>query len=195
MLGGREYGTLAAMSGGRDGEKWDAAQEGAELITEGELDEAVAELERVVGDDPKNEYAYYFLGAAHFEKGAFDKAMKASLKALEIAPEYLGAMVQLGHSLRMMGRHQEAIRVARQLLAKNKDDGDALYLLGLSHYARGERAAAAEYLNRFLATKPELEVANEVHGLLQVLTGNVVRDEDEGEGGAGGPTGPDRSLN
>lgn len=183
-----------AMSGGasmRDGEKWDAAQEGAELIAEGEIDEAIAELERVLDRDPKNEYAYYFLGAAHFEKGAFEKAMKASLKALEIAPEYLGALVQLGHTLRMMGRHQEAIRVARQLLAKNKDDGDALYLLGLSHYARGERSAAAEYLNRFLATKPELEVANEVHGLLQVLRGDVVPSEDD-EGGGGGP---DRSLN
>lgn len=183
-----------AMSGvgsTRDGEKWDAAQEGAELIAEGEVDEAIAQLEEVIGRDPENEYAYYFLGAAHFEKGAFDKAMKASVKALEIAPGYLGAMVQLGHSLRMMGRYQEAIRVARQLLAKNKDDGDALYLLGLAHYARGERAAAAEYLNRFLATKPELEVANEVHGLLQVLRGDVVpSDEDEGSGG-----GPDRSLN
>ena len=182
------------MSGQRDGEKWDAAQEGAELIAEGEIDAAISELEGVIDRDPKNEYAYYFLGAAHFEKGAFDKAMKASVKALEIAPQYLGALVQLGHSLRMMGRHQEAIRVARQLLAQNKDDGDALYLLGLSHYARGERAAATEYLNRFLATKPELEVANEVTGLLQVLRGDVEpSDEEGGDGGAGG--GPDRSLN
>jgi tetratricopeptide (TPR) repeat protein len=159
--------------------RWDAAQEGAELLRDGERDAAIAELERVIEDDPRNEYAYFFLGSAHFDKGHFDKAMKASLKALELAPQYLGAMVQLGHSLRMLGRHGEAIRVARQLLAKNGDDGDALYLLGLCHYARGERAAAIEYLTRFLETRPELEVANEVNGLLQVLRGEVETRDDE----------------
>lgn len=169
--------------------KWEAAEEGAELLRDGEVDAAIRELERVIDEDARNEYAYFFLGSAHFEKGAFDKAMKASLEALAIAPEYLGAMVQLGHSLRMLGRHQEAIRVSRQILARHPHDGDALYLLGLSHYARGERAAAAEYLTRFLTTRPELEVANEVNGLLQMLRGNPP-DEDASEEG-----GPDPRLN
>ncbi len=159
--------------------KWDAAQEGAELLRDGEREAAIAALEQVIEEDPRNEYAYFFLGSAHFDKGNFDKAMKASLKALELAPEYLGAMVQLGHSLRMLGRHGVAIRVARQLLTKNSDDADALYLLGLCHYARGERAAAVEYLTRFLGTRPEVEVANEVHGLIQVLRGEVEAREDE----------------
>lgn len=159
--------------------RWDAAQEGAELLRDGERDAAIAALERAIEDDPRNEYAYFFLGSAHFDKGQFDKAMKASLEALALAPDYLGAMVQLGHSLRMLGRHTEAIRVARQLLAKNANDGDALYLLGLSHYARGERAAAVEYLTRFLGTRPELEAANEVQGLIQVLRGEVEPHDDQ----------------
>lgn len=170
------------MSSTRDGEKWDAAQEGAELLRDGQVDAAIVELERVLGEDAKNEYALFFLGSAHFEKGTFDKALKAYLAALEIAPQYLGAMVSLGHTLRMLGRHQESIRVARQILQRAPDDGDALYLLGLAHYARGERAAAAEYLERFLQTRPEVEVANEVHGLLQVLRGDTEQ-------------GPDPSLN
>jgi tetratricopeptide (TPR) repeat protein len=161
------------MSGGTHEEKWEAAQEGAELLREGELDAAIVELERVIDGDPANEYAFFFLGSAHFEKNAFEKALKAYLKALEIAPAYLGAMVSLGHTLRMLGRHQEAIRVARQILARAPEDGDALHLLGLSHYARGERAAAAQYLERYLATRPELEAANEIQGLLQVLRGEV----------------------
>ncbi len=164
--------------GAEETSKWDAAQEGAELLREGELDAAQAELERVVEADPQNEYAYHFLGSVHFEKGAFDKALKACVRALEIAPAYLGAMVTLGHSLRMLGRPGEAIRVGRQILTRAPDDGDALYLLGLSHYARGERAAAAQHLRRFLGTRPELEVANEVQGLLKVLEGDAQKDED-----------------
>jgi cytochrome c-type biogenesis protein CcmH/NrfG len=168
---------MSAGTNDRDGAKWDAAQEGAELLREGEVEAAIRDLETVIAKDPQNEYAYYFLGSAHFEKSHFDKAMKAYLKALEIAPQYLGAMASLGHTLRMLGRHQEAIRVARQILARAPDDGDALYLLGLAHYARGERAAAQEYLSRFLQTKPEVEVANEVQGLLQILSGDATTSD------------------
>lgn len=158
--------------------KWDVVEEASELLRDGELDAAKAALEAVLEADERNEYAYFFLGTVHFERGAFDKATKAFLKALEIAPEYLGAMNSLGHSLRLMGRHTDALRVGRQILARAPDDGDGLYLMGLTHYARGERAAAERYLRRFLESRPELEVANEVQGLLEVLSGNVVREDE-----------------
>lgn len=154
-----------------NGVRWEAAQEGAELLREGEIDAAVAELEGVVTRAPENEYALYFLGAAHFEGGRFDKAMKAYLAAVAIKPGYLGALAGVGHSLRMLGRHDDSLRVAKQILLKSKADPEGLYLAGLAHFARGEGAAAAQYLERFLATKPEVETAQEVAGLLDVLRG------------------------
>lgn len=164
-------------------DRWDAAQEGAELLREGEADAAVEELERVIASDADNEYAFFFLGSAHFEKGRFDKAMKAYLRALEIAPTYLGALVSLGHTLRVTGKFGEALRVGREALERSPDDGDALHLIALVHYARGEKAAAVKYLERFLASKPELEAANEAEGLLRMLRGQI----DE--------TKPDHELN
>lgn len=155
------------------GDRWDAAQEGAELLREGEVDRAIDELERVVADDPSNEYGFFFLGSAHFEKQRFEKAMKAYLRALEIAPDYLGALVHLGHTLRMLGKYGEAMRVAREALERSSDDPDALYLLAMVHYARGEKAAAVKYLELFLATRPELEAANEAEGLLRMLRGQI----------------------
>ena len=109
--------------------------------------------------------------------------MKAYLSALEIAPTYLGALVHLGHTLRMMGKLPEALRVGRQALERSPEDGDVLHLLGLIHYARGEKAAAIKYFERFLGTKPELEAANEAEGLLRMLRGQI----DE--------TKPDHELN
>ncbi len=155
----------------RNGDRWESAQEGAELLREHEVDAAVAELEAVVKREPDNEYALFFLGSAHFEGGRFDRAMKAYLAAVNVKPDYLGALAGVGHSLRMLGRHDEALRVARQILLKAKDDPEGLHLAGLAHFARGEGAAAAQYLERFLATKPEVEVAQEVAGLLDVLRG------------------------
>lgn len=154
-----------------NGDRWEAAQEGAELLREGDVEGAVRELTSVVTREPDNEYAFFFLGAAHFEAGRFDKAMKAYLRAAEIKPGYLGALAGVGHSLRMLGKHDEALRVAKQILLKSKDDPDGLYLAGLAFYARGEAAAAMRYLERYLATRPELESQNEAMGLLEILRG------------------------
>jgi Flp pilus assembly protein TadD len=163
-----------------NGERWEAAQEGAELLREGDVAGAVRELEALVLREPANEYALFFLGAAHFEAGRFDKAMKAYLGAANLAPAYVGALAGLGHSLRMLGKHDEALRVAKQILLRDKQDPEGLYLAGLAHYARGEGAAALQYLERYLATRPELESQNEAMGLLEVLRGQFERlDPDE----------------
>src|SRR5690242_12732532 len=102
-----------------DEERWDAAEEGAELLRENEIPAAIAELERVIAADPDNAYAYYFLGAAHFEAGRFEKSLKAYLIALEKSPGYLGAMVHAGHALRMLGRYDQALRMGREVLARD----------------------------------------------------------------------------
>jgi tetratricopeptide (TPR) repeat protein len=83
------------------------------------------------------------------------------------------ALIGAGWALHALGRYREALKVGRQLLLKVKEDPDGLYLLGLCHYAMGDRAAALGYLTRFLQTRPELEVALEVDGLIKVLRGEL----------------------
>lgn len=153
---------------------WDEAQEGAELVSEGEYAQAVDVLTDLIARDPLNEYGYYYLGCAHFELEQFDKALKAYVKALELVPTYLGAMVHAGHTLRMLGRYNEAIRMAHEVLARAAGDPDALFLIGASSFARGDNAQAQDYLERFLHTNPELEVATEVEGMLQIIRNKLV---------------------
>jgi tetratricopeptide (TPR) repeat protein len=150
-------------------EHWDAAQEAAELVSEGEYERALAMLVDLLRAEPDNEYAYYYLGAAHYELEHYDRSLAAYVKALELVPTYLGAMVHAGHSLRMLGRYPEAIRMARQVLARASNDPDALFLIGASSFARGDDAQAQAFLERFLQTNPELEVATEVEGMLQLM--------------------------
>jgi tetratricopeptide (TPR) repeat protein len=92
-------------------------------------------------------------------------------------------MVNLGHTLRLLGRHDEAIRLGREILARSPEDGDALYLLGLTYFARGDGAAASSHLERFLQTRPEAEIALEVSGMLQTLRGEVVPFAEPGGAG------------
>jgi tetratricopeptide (TPR) repeat protein len=148
---------------------WDVAQEGAELVSEGEYERAVSVLSQLIAEQPDNEYGYYYLGCAHYELEQFDKALKCYVRALELVPTYLGAMLHAGHTLRMLGRYNEAIRMAHQVLARAPGDPDALYLIGASSFARGDNAQAQDYLERYLHTNPELEVATEVEGMLQII--------------------------
>lgn len=156
-----------------DEDAFEQAQEGAELVAEGEYDEALRLLGAVLQAHPDNEYAHYYAGAAHYEKGDFVKALRSYLSALERAPRYLGAMVNAGHTLRMLGRYGEAIRMGKQALAVAERDADALYLIGVCHFARGDNRAAEEYLARFLATRPEPELVAEVEGMIQVIHDQV----------------------
>ena len=144
-----------------------------EALREGDADEALPLLEEAIRVDSRNPYAAFFLGEAWFAKQGWDKALRAYVRALELRPNYLGAMLGAGHALRMMGRLDHAIRMARQILGQQKDNPDGLYLLGLAHYQRGDRADAERWLNRFVDTRPEIEVAMEVEGLLQILRGEA----------------------
>ncbi|MGD8607364.1 MAG: tetratricopeptide repeat protein [Myxococcales bacterium] len=154
--------------------RWEAAEEGIELLHAGDADRAIDELLRVVRDDPENEYAYHFLGHAYFEKEAFPEALKSYVEALRLAPDYVGAMVGAGQTLRMMGEYDRAIRMGRRVLEIRQDDPDALFLVGAAHFQKGENQPAKQYLERFLETNPELEVALEVEGMLQVVRGEVL---------------------
>jgi tetratricopeptide (TPR) repeat protein len=160
-------------------ERWDAVEEGAELLQTGELEEAVAELMRVTEAQPENDLAHNLLGTAFFEKRDYEKALKCYVRALEISPKFVGAMVGAGQSLRMLGRAEHALRLARQALLVSKEDPDALFLAGCLCYARGEGHAAKTYLDRFLETKPEIEAAIEARGMLKSIMGDDAPFEEQ----------------
>lgn len=166
----------------RDRAFWEAAEEGAELMSEGETLAAIRALEQVVAGDPQNHYALFFLGSALMEEGEHARALKAFVSALSLKADYPGALIGAGWALHSLGRYREAIRVGKQVLARSKEDPDALYLMGLCHYAQGDNAIALQYLSRFLNTRPEIEVAMEAEAVMRVLRGEAEelpdRDDD-----------------
>lgn len=164
-----------------DAKRWEEVEEGIELIQIGEFENALQELSTVAEVNPANEYAHYFLGVAYYELKDHSRALKCYVKAIDAKPHYIGAMIGAGQSLRLLGDHDRALRMGQQVLRIKKEDPDALYLVGLVHFQRGETMLARAALERFAATGPEAEVAMEVEGLLQVLRGEAQTVEDGGE--------------
>jgi tetratricopeptide (TPR) repeat protein len=111
--------------------------------------------------------------------GELEAARDAYRACLQLARMHLGARVALTHVLRQLGDARGAIREGMAALSHSPGDGDALYALGLAHHARGDDAAARKYLEAFLETNPEFEVAVETRGLLAELGGaRPPRSED-----------------
>jgi Tfp pilus assembly protein PilF len=150
---------------------WTAVEEATELLHEERFREALAELRDVIRADPKNPYAYYFLGIGFFEIGEVEAARDAYVACLKVAPTHLGARVALSHVLRGTGDVRGALREGLAALSQAPGDGDALHAVGLAYHARGDEAAAAKYLDAFLETGPEFEVAVETRALLAAIKG------------------------
>lgn len=156
----------------REGDAWDAVEEAAELLHEERYREAMADLRRVLADDPRNPYAYYLLGVAFFEVGEHEAARDAYAACLRLAPQYLGARVALSHVLRILGDLRGALREGAAALSQSPGDPDALHALGLAYHARGDLLAARKYLEAFLEAGPEFEAAVEVRALLESISGH-----------------------
>jgi Flp pilus assembly protein TadD len=148
---------------------WDAVEEATELLHEERFHDALTVLRDVIRRSPSNPYAYYFLGIALYEVGEMEPARDAYRAALRLAPEHLGARVALSHVLRQLGDAREAIKEGTLALSQAPGDGEALHAVGLAYLERGDDAAAKKYLEAFLDTRPELEVAVEVRAVLAKL--------------------------
>jgi thioredoxin-like negative regulator of GroEL len=159
----------------RDASQWTAVEEAVELLHEERSREALIELREVLKADPKNAYAYFFLGVAFFTSGEIEAARDAYAACLKLAPDHLGANVATCHVLRILGDLRSAVRQGMATLSKAPGDPDALYALGLAHHARGDDVAATRCLEAFLAAKPEFELSVQVRELLAKMNG--VEDE------------------
>jgi tetratricopeptide (TPR) repeat protein len=160
----------AADDEARDRKHWEAVEDATELLHEERFREAMVSLRNVITRDAKNSYAYYFLGIAFFEVGELEPSRDAYRACLTIAPLHLGARVALTHVLRQMGDLREALKEGLAALSQAPGDADALHAIGLVYLARGDETAARRYLEAFLGTKPEFEVATEVRAILDDLS-------------------------
>lgn len=98
-------------------------------------------------------------GEAHPEMGDLPPAVAdriASISSyLETAPDDLGARKQLGYTYLGASRFVEAFQQAEEILARQPEDPDGLYMQGLVRLTMGQTEVAEQLLQRALATDPD----------------------------------------
>jgi tetratricopeptide (TPR) repeat protein len=123
---------------------------GWELVTQGDLNGAMASAEQTLELDGDSPDAHNLIGYIHAANGNLDMALEHYRQAIELDEHYLEAMLNAAELLiHPLGSFEEAIRVLDQALesCQTADDiADASVLKVDALLQQGDRAAAAELL-------------------------------------------------
>ena len=72
---------------------------GIDYGNKGMLDEAIAEFNRVIANEPNYADTYFYRGSVYYFKGQYDQAISDFSKVTEIKPNYADAYLNRGVSL------------------------------------------------------------------------------------------------
>ncbi|MSP26246.1 MAG: tetratricopeptide repeat protein [Myxococcales bacterium] len=150
-----------------DEQQWQAVEEATELLLEGNHEAALRELHVAIAADPRNGYAFHYVGVALDELERDMPARDAFRAAVRLCPNYLAARIGLSHSLRKLGELRDALREAAEALRRFPDDGEAHHAMGMALAARGDKGRAREHFERYLDQKPEIDAAMEVRAMIE----------------------------
>jgi rhomboid protease GluP len=117
-----------------------------DLIQKGQMDQAVASLERATVEKPKDATTLMLLGSIYLDKRDFAKAETALQKAVTIKPDYFAAQFNLGQAQLQLGKAgpaETSLQAAVRLDPKSFDAQQAL-AQALHDQGKNDEAAAAQ---------------------------------------------------
>jgi len=136
-------------------------------------DEAQAEFDTVVAEDPEDTAALQYLGLIAQEQGDYDRAVEFYDRALAIDPTDPDVKVDRASALLELGKPEEAKQSLDEVLAERPDDPRANLFAGIAEYRTGEYEAAIDRLDRAKKLDPSLEThATYYAGLSAAFLGN-----------------------
>jgi tetratricopeptide (TPR) repeat protein len=127
-----------------------------QLLTEGQSNEALKLVQRVLKENENNAEAWYYLGIVFNQIGDFRKAENAFEHAIKIQPDLAAeAYARLGFALALRNRLSDAGQAARKALLEDSRKTFALYTLGLVGLRSGARDEALKNANAVIAFAPD----------------------------------------
>lgn len=112
-----------------------------------QYDEAAKAYELGLKYQPESADALYRLGWCLGELGQYQAALAPLQKVLTLKPDHFNAQRELGYAKYCLKNYAEAISIFKKILQENEKDSLALYYLGITYVAQGDRANATTTLN------------------------------------------------
>lgn len=135
----------------RNKKRFEQAQES---INKKRYEEGVAQLQEVLADDPADYQCWTELGTAYLIQNNLAESEKAYLRAVEIRPDYLQALMNLGR-LRLLSKNLDgAVETLSKAVALEPASADANYYLGEAYLQLKKGSKAVGYLYEALKLDP-----------------------------------------
>lgn len=151
-----------------------AFHRGVVAYGEGRFDEARAQFEKVLAEDPEDATALQYLGLIAQRQGDPAAAIDFFDRAIAIDPEDPDVQLQRGIALLDAGKLPEARAAFARTLELSPDNGSARLFAGIAAYRSGAYAEAIPYFDRAAELDPALRgEARYYAGLCQALRGNA----------------------
>ena len=125
------------------------------LYRQGQLKQALQQVEALVQQCPMSVVLYNIEGAVLQGLGQLDLSIEAYNKALVIMPDYADAHYNMGMALQEQGKLEEAIKAYKKALAIKPDYADAYNNMGVVLQNQGKREESIEAYTRALSIKPD----------------------------------------
>ncbi len=133
----------------------------------------LAELRRIVADDPNDVEALVELGHMYLSLQSYDELSRVTQQALAIDPENPEALTHLGMLLFSTGHPQGVVESFDRALQVDPDFGEALQFKGMVAFIRRDYATAVEAWQRYLDVVPPDKVAPRIRGMLEAARANL----------------------
>ncbi len=132
-----------------------AVAEGVEHYRAGRIDQAIETLRAAIKKDPSNVDGLRFLAVAYIRKDSNTSDTEALLRrALQIAPDFMGASLTLGVFLAKSGKTMDAIEVYENAIALDEKVHEAWACLGGAYALAGYPDKAVEAYSRSITLAP-----------------------------------------
>ena len=115
--------------------------------------------------------AHNNLGNVLRDQGCIDAAIEKYRIAIDLNPEYVGALNNLGNALRFKGLFKEAVHVLGQAININPASAASFCHLGNCFKAQLQLTAAAEHYQKAINLKPDLVEAHFNAAVVHLLSG------------------------
>jgi len=142
----------------------------------GDMETAVTEFKAAldaVANDPDSHYqlgaTYLQIAVSTSDLSYLQQAETEFQQVLVLVPGKPEALVGLGTLYLNQNRITEAIELLEQAVQGNPEMREALFALGMAHFASGDVAAARTTLQQFLDTQPPEQWANEARDIMAQL--------------------------
>ncbi|EMI19699.1 TPR repeat-containing protein [Rhodopirellula maiorica SM1] len=147
-------------------------QQGWQRHQSGKLDEAIQVYRHVLSHSPKNADALVYLGIAFFDQRDFQQSVAVYREALAIRPQFPIAWNNLGNSLRMLGKIDEAEEALATALEQQPGYLSALKNRGTLWVWSGEIERGLKWYAEGLRIDPKNAELHRNLGVIHLLLGN-----------------------